>query len=589
VAESHTQLTPRATNRRGDQPRLLVVPPQPDAPASDDAAPAAAPAGRTARSQVRGLVRAAVALACLLGVLTAVLYLYRGTGATLPVLPWFNPFVMTFQALTCLIASALILGRYRVLRDRVSFWIGAGFSVYGIVVAFYVLAWPGLVPNRTSFLADLASTAAWFPALSAVLLTGCLLAAGAVHGPAESAEPNRRWLAVLGAVLGSTVLLCLLVIRFEYSLPPLVLADGTFTPLLNTSNAALILLFTIGAVVSIRAAQRTGDSLPALVAVFQVAAAFVYLWIVIASVRYDLWWYLGRALLTAGALFLLFGLLAEYVGLLRRERDKSGALSARSREIIGIEARLREHFTRLQDAHAELQEADRRKTEFIAMLSHELRNPLATISNALLVMQAHAVADPTLARVRDAAVRQARHLARLLDDLLDVSRIDRGKIALEKEPVDLTQIARNAIDAVQPSMVAKKQALTVSLPASLPLEGDSVRLTQAIANLLHNAATYTPEGGRIELSVQEDDGQAVVRVRDDGIGIASDVLPEIFELFVQADQALDRSHGGLGVGLAVTRSLVELHGGSIKAHSPGLGAGSEFVLRLPLTSNITPD
>lgn len=189
-----------------------------------------------------------------------------------------------------------------------------------------------------------------------------------------------------------------------------------------------------------------------------------------------------------------------------------------------------------------------------------------------------------LARAHDAALRQSAHMARLLDDLLDVSRITRGRISLKRERVDLVRVAQDALDAVGPQIEAMGHTLTTSFPESLVVDGDPVRLTQAIANLLHNAVKYTPQRGSIRLSVDSADGYARVAVRDNGIGMDDDVLPRVFELFVQADHSLDRQYGGLGVGLTVTRALIDLHGGTVEARSGGLGTGSEFVLRLPLRS-----
>jgi len=372
----------------------------------------------------------------------------------------------------------------------------------------------------------------------------------------------------VAAWIAAMALACTLLIRFEHVMPSLVRADGSFTPLLKGTNVALLLLFAIGAAVSVRASRRLQDPLPGLAAFFQLAAAFVYLWVLIAPARYNLWWYLGRGALSLGALFVLFGLLSEYMRLLIRER---------------------EGLARLQAAHRSLQEADQRKNEFIAMLSHELRNPLAAVSTALQVWQARGTADPDLAPVREAALRQSRHMARLLDDLLDVARVTRGRIVLDRAPVDLVHIVRDAVDAIQPQVATKAQVLSCSLPESLTVYADPVRLTQAVGNLLHNASKYTPDGGRIDLSLTASQNEAEIRVRDDGHGIAADVLPRIFDLFEQADQALDRSQSGLGVGLTITRALIEMHGGSIQAHSRGPGQGSEFLVRLPLrAAHITP-
>jgi signal transduction histidine kinase len=431
---------------------------------------------------------------------------------------------------------------------------------------FYVLAWPGLLPDRSSILGVQPGTAAWFPAISGVALSGCLIAAARARRREPQAVTGGLWPLSIAAWIAAVALGCVLLIRLEHLAPTLVRADGSFTPLLQGSNVAMLLLFAVGTVVSARGSQRLQDPLPGLAAFFQLAAAFVYLWVLIAPARYNLWWYMGRGALTLGALFVLSGLFSEYMRLLIRERDA---------------------LARLQRALRSVQEADQRKNEFIAMLSHELRNPLAAVSTALQVWQGHSAAEPDLAPVREAALRQSRHMARLLDDLLDVSRVTRGRIVLDQEPVDLVRVVRDAVDTIGPQIAAKAQVLTCSLPDALMVHADPVRLTQAVGNLLHNASKYTPDGGHIDLTVAAQSDQAVIRVHDDGRGIADEVMPRIFDLFEQADQALDRSQSGLGIGLTVTRSLIEMHGGTIEAQSRGTGQGSEFVIRLPLGRNIT--
>jgi CheY-like chemotaxis protein/anti-sigma regulatory factor (Ser/Thr protein kinase) len=216
------------------------------------------------------------------------------------------------------------------------------------------------------------------------------------------------------------------------------------------------------------------------------------------------------------------------------------------------------------------------------MLAHELRNPLAPIRNAAQLLKRLGPPAPELQWARDVIERQAGHLGRLVDDLLDVSRITQGKITLRKEKLDLVQVIGGALEASRPLIEERRHRLNVSLPEHpLGVEGDPTRLTQVVANLLNNAAKFTPEGGRIWLAAEASDGQVVLRVRDTGAGIAADLLPHVFDLFRQADRSLDRSQGGLGVGLTLVRSLVELHGGSVEARSEGQECGSEFVVRLP--------
>ncbi len=235
-----------------------------------------------------------------------------------------------------------------------------------------------------------------------------------------------------------------------------------------------------------------------------------------------------------------------------------------------------------QKKHQDLLEVNRRKDEFLAMLAHELRNPLAPIRNALYLMKRGGVDDASAEEVRSMMERQVEHLARLIDDLMDVSRISTGKVELRWEEVDLGIGRRPGDRRRRPLIEQRGQRLSVDLPAvPIRVKADPTRLEQVIDNLLTNAAKYSDPGGRIDLSASLEGDWAVLRLRDTGIGIAPEKLPHIFDLFVQAERRLDRSQGGLGIGLSLVRSLVEMHGGQVTASSEGLGKGSEFVVRLP--------
>lgn len=231
----------------------------------------------------------------------------------------------------------------------------------------------------------------------------------------------------------------------------------------------------------------------------------------------------------------------------------------------------------------DIQENDRRKNEFLAMLAHELRNPLAPIRNANEILRMLKSEQPELGLARDVIDRQLTHLVRLVDDLLDVSRITRGKIRLQSQVLDISQVIHSAVEISRPLIDASGHHLDVGLPSTpLYVQGDPSRLIQVFGNLLNNAAKFTPAAGRIELLVQQQGGEVVVRVRDNGAGIPPEMLTQIFELFTQVNHALDRTTGGLGVGLTLVRRLVELHHGSVQAISSGLEMGSEFIVRLPL-------
>ncbi len=228
---------------------------------------------------------------------------------------------------------------------------------------------------------------------------------------------------------------------------------------------------------------------------------------------------------------------------------------------------------------AELQENERHVNEFLAMLSHELRNPLAPLVNGLAFMRKESGQD---SRVLGILERQVANLSHIVDDLLDVSRITRGKIRLQKNPEDLNDIVMQALESAQPTIEARGHAVDLQLSGEkLLVDADATRLCQVTLNLINNAAKYTPAGGRLTISVSRERGQAILRVKDNGIGISAEFLPEVFKLFMQGERGLDRSEGGLGIGLTVAKRIVEMHGGSVAAFSEGQGKGAEFVVRLP--------
>ena len=237
---------------------------------------------------------------------------------------------------------------------------------------------------------------------------------------------------------------------------------------------------------------------------------------------------------------------------------------------------------KLRQIAADLSEADRRKSEFLAMLAHELRNPLAPMRNMLQVLKLKGDDQNAVANASQVIERHLVQMVRLVDDLLDVSRVSRGTIGLRRERIGLASIIRQAEEAVSPLCENMKHELTVTLP-SRPVEvnGDSVRLIQVVSNLLTNACKFTDAGGRIGLSVERDADQAVIRVRDNGVGISDGNLPRLFEMFMQVDATLDRSTAGLGIGLALVKHLVEMHDGTVDVYSEGIGRGSEFVIHLP--------
>lgn len=265
----------------------------------------------------------------------------------------------------------------------------------------------------------------------------------------------------------------------------------------------------------------------------------------------------------------------ERIGTLCVISDRPGHLNAKTRRILKI----------LADTVVSvllLRESNRRKDEFLAMLAHELRNPLAPITTAAHLLKLSPQPAPRTRELGDLINRQVSHMTELVDDLLDISRVTRGITQIDRGEVDMRDVIHNALEQARPLMHAHGHALEVEVPEwPLRVEGDRVRLVQVLANILTNAAKYTPDCGRIRLQARDDGAQVVVSVSDNGQGIEAQLLPHIFELFTQARRQSDRSQGGLGVGLALVRALVELHGGSVQAHSAGPGQGSTFTVRLP--------
>jgi PAS domain S-box-containing protein len=240
-------------------------------------------------------------------------------------------------------------------------------------------------------------------------------------------------------------------------------------------------------------------------------------------------------------------------------------------------------YREAQRALRELAEADRRKDEFLAMLAHELRNPLGAIANAGHVLDQRRTEDPQTRALLSVISRQIRHLSRLVDDLLDVSRVTRGQVELRLDRVELHPLVRGAVETVQPLIEQRRHELRVTLPDEpLWLDADATRIEQVLTNLLNNAAKFTDPGGRLSVEVRRSGDEAAIEIADDGPGIAPELLPRVFDLFVQEERSLARSHGGLGIGLTLVRSLIERHGGRVEAASDGPGRGSRFTVRLPL-------
>ena len=250
-----------------------------------------------------------------------------------------------------------------------------------------------------------------------------------------------------------------------------------------------------------------------------------------------------------------------------------------------LRARRRQY--ELRDLLADARLALRQRDEFLAMLGHELRNPLGVISSAVQILNRIGSRDREASETRDMIERQTSHLTRLVDDLLDVSRVSSGKIVLKREPVGLNEAARQCFQGCASLIAAQRHEVTFApSPEPAVVDGDPVRLEQIVHNLLSNAVKYTPAGGRILVAVSRDGAQAVLRVRDNGMGIEPDMLERVFDMFTQADRSLDRAQGGVGMGLTLVKRLVEMHGGFVSASSAGIGRGSEFEVRLPASADV---
>jgi PAS domain S-box-containing protein len=273
------------------------------------------------------------------------------------------------------------------------------------------------------------------------------------------------------------------------------------------------------------------------------------------------------------------------LGITTAMRDDQGALKGFTKVLRDSTERKRFEEQIRERNHA-LIEADRRKDEFLAMLSHELRNPLTPIFNALSLLERESLPSDQQRQAHLMIDRHARTLARLVDDLLDVSRITRGKIELRLAAVDLNAIVKDAVETCRPMIDAHRHRLAVNLaPRPVVIDADRTRMEQVIVNLLTNSTKYSNEDSSITITTEQKLDEAIIRVQDNGMGIAVELLPRIFDLFAQADHSLHHSQGGLGIGLTLVKKLVELHGGTVQAHSEGLGKGSEFVIRLPVRTS----
>jgi two-component system, sensor histidine kinase len=506
----------------------------------------------------RPLIRWIIGSAIAAILLHTVLILAYGSGPVLIEIPSVVAVSTAFIALAAASVAFLALGRFRVLGDPVSYWIGIMSTVYTILSVLRFLTWPGLVPGDRSIIRALPNTSAWFVNIMVEVSAFGLLAASVARRPSPQTIVGRYWRSsVTGWALG-TVALSILLIRLEQHLPLLVDRGGTFSALLMRSNAIVLLILMLSLVLSVRRYRDSGDSLIGYLALAQVVWIFTIVASLVGRKRYDLWFYGIRVFGAGGYLTIMFGLLAEYVALYKREREKASELAR---------------------ARAEAETANRAKDEFLAMLGHELRNPLGAIANAAAVLS-HITHDERATRMIDVVGRQTTQLGRMVDDLLDVSRIAKRSLRICRKLVDVKKVVEEAVEAFRPAAAKRRLRLAID-PESLVVDGDAARLSQVLTNLLDNAVKHTLPEGHIDITVGRDGHDVLLVVSDNGAGIEPHLLPLVFEPFTQASQTVERPSSGLGLGLALVRALTELHRGTVAATSDGPGCGTTITVRLP--------
>ena len=411
------------------------------------------------------------------------------------------------------------------------------------------------------------------PALSVLLFSW-----SEVRHPGVRTTDHRAavvWTAIaLLLALGATGLL---VTSFHDRLPVLDI-EGDFSRITRTGIAPGIQLILAGALAVLWRASRFRNVLHVWLGIVLVALLCDNAITMAGGSRLTMGWYVGRcgALIAFSVMTLVY--LREITASYLRSVEMSSRLATSIVQLDGNILQRELYEERLRDA-------DRRKDDFLAMLAHELRNPLAPISAAAELLKLGTMDEARIRQTSEIIGRQVKHMTSLVDDLLDVSRVTRGLVTLLKAPVDVRDVARDAVEQVNPLILSRRHHLTLRLLTEPALVmGDQKRLVQVIGNLLTNAAKYTHEGGNLLLTAELNAGQVLLTVEDDGIGMAPELAVRVFDLFAQAERTADRSSGGLGLGLALVKSLVELHGGDVACRSKGPGKGSRFTVRLPLAN-----
>jgi signal transduction histidine kinase/CheY-like chemotaxis protein len=481
-------------------------------------------------------------------------------------------------------------------RDRHALFLGTAFLATGLIDFMHAMAnaaMPAFVtPNSAN-----KSTQFWIAAR--LLNAGALLASARVQR-----ETPRRWAGkspLLLAALGASAVVFVGVTFFPARLPETFVPGMGLTAFKVGCEYAVIALLLLALWAYWRRLRATGDQLLVLYMAAFVILAFGEAAFASYTSSFDTFNVLGHAYKVA-AFLLIYD--AAFAASVRKPYAQLATTNERLRSEVAerhraedqvrtlnaeLEQRVSERTARLEAANAELRraeealrEASRRKDEFLGMLSHELRNPLAPIRNSVYLLERADPATGQAARARAVIQRQTEHLTRLVDDLLDVTRVARGKIELRRGRTDLREIVRRVADDRHPILTERGVTLRAELPdAEVWSEVDATRIAQLLGNLLHNAEKFTRSGDRVELTLRAGGGEAEIRVRDTGAGIDAALLPHVFDSFVQGDSTLSRGEGGLGLGLALVKGIAELHGGRVRAASAGRGHGAEFVVTLP--------
>ena len=536
--------------------------------------PANSPDIRIASSFQRGFALIA-SIAMALATLALIPFASVSWGRTDAFLPAYQPAVIA----TCLITAYLMYGQYSATRYRAILHLSAGYLYTAGILLLQLFSFPGSLVEHRQLLGG-SQTAIWLwcfwhlgPALSISLFSWSELRHSGLRTTNHAAAVIRTAVVLLSAWIATA----LLVTVFHDRLPMLD-SGGDFSRMTSIGIAPAIELILAATLAVLWKASGFRNVLHVWLAIVLVALLCDNAITMAAGSRLTMGWYLGRcgALIAFSVLTVVY--LQEITASYRRSVEMANQLASSNLQLDGdLDAR--------EEYEEKLREADRRKDDFLAMLAHELRNPLAPISAAADLLKLGKLDAVRVRQTSELIGRQVKHMTSLVDDLLDVSRVTRGLVDLRKAPVDVRDIVRDAVEQVNPLLVSRRHHLTMQLPPGIAVViGDQKRLVQVMGNLLTNAAKYTPEGGNIFFKVEVVPGQVALTVEDDGIGMAPDLVGRAFDLFAQAERTSDRSSGGLGLGLALVKSLVELHGGNVCCTSKGLGKGSRFIVCLPLAS-----